>query len=94
MIIDDFHFQSIGALPVKADAVLGVDTDAVLASSVMLQGFEMVAANGGEVLKPGGSVEDVQAPFGLAFDGAVLPASESEEDGSGVGTAEGFDQRR
>lgn len=86
MIIDDFHFQDVGTLPAEADTVLVVDADAVLADPVEFQGFEVVAADGGEVMKARGGIEDVEAAFGLAFDGSKLPASESEEDGSGVGT--------
>ncbi len=49
MVIDDFDFGRLSFVPDKTYSELVVDSDAVLADSVMFQGFEFVSGQGAQV---------------------------------------------
>ena len=51
MIIRNFDFVCATLFPFKADAVLIVDTDAVLTAAVSFQGFQMVSRRHAKIVQ-------------------------------------------
>ncbi len=45
MVIHEFNVKNVNALPTKADAVLVIDADAVLPSTIGMQLFKTVTAH-------------------------------------------------
>jgi hypothetical protein len=60
VIIHDFHFVRFRFAPHKADAVLIVDSNAVLALAVALQGFQPVACRLTKIVEAIGVIEYLQ----------------------------------
>jgi hypothetical protein len=57
MVVGNLDVEGVSILPAEADAVLVVDSDAVLPFSVALQGFELVAGNRGQIAQRGCAVQ-------------------------------------
>ena len=51
MVIHNFHVQRVFALPAEANSPLVIDADAVLASAVVFQGFQVVAVRRAQVIQ-------------------------------------------
>jgi len=49
MVIDDFHLERVSIRPLKADAPLLVDADAVLTLAVTLESFELIRRRDHEI---------------------------------------------
>ena len=63
MIVHDLHVVGIPVMPDEADAVLIVDPDAVLPSSVACQRFEAIARERGEIAELPSSMQLLQFPL-------------------------------
>ena len=64
MIIDDLDCFRTAICPLKAQTVLIVDTNAVVAGALTSQGFKPVAGRGAKRIKPCRSVQLIQLPAG------------------------------
>jgi len=60
VVVDDFNIHCLAATPSKANSVLVVDTDAVLAFSVATESFKPVARRCAEIVQCCGEVQSVQ----------------------------------
>ena len=49
MVVGNFHIASVSFHPPETKTILAVDSDAVLPLPIILQGFELVAGNRGQV---------------------------------------------
>jgi hypothetical protein len=56
----------MAVLPSECDAILLVDAHAVATGSIALHLFQAIASGNREILKPGGSVEQLQLPLGTS----------------------------
>ena len=67
MVIDNLNIDRAGRVlrPLKANPPLIIDTDAVLALPVALEGFQPIAGKGGEVFQARRRVQAVEPRFGL-----------------------------
>jgi hypothetical protein len=67
MVVDYFHvFGVVSALwPLKTNAPLPVDTDAVLPLAIAARRLKVVAGKGGKILQGRCRLENAKAPFGL-----------------------------
>jgi hypothetical protein len=74
MVVDYFHvFGAVGAFwPLKTNAPLLVDTDAVLPLAITAKRFKVVAGKGGKILQGCCRLENAKAPFGLMAKGVEL----------------------
>ena len=66
MVVNDFHILRSGVGPAEADAVLVVDSDAVLSCPISGQWFESIPRRRSEVLQFFGLVELVELSLGHA----------------------------
>jgi hypothetical protein len=67
MVIDDLYVFRVVVLPAKADAILIVDANAVVAFAVFDERFEMVSGRHFKVIERNGRVQDRQfLPGGAA----------------------------
>jgi hypothetical protein len=64
MIIDDFYFKRIFALPLEAKPPPVVDSDAVLSGPVAPQGFQAVAGRGAQIIQAPGLIQQQQLSAG------------------------------
>ena len=54
MIVDDLYVFGTVVSPAEADAILVVDSDAVLSAAISFQGLEPVARRDAQIVKDGG----------------------------------------
>ena len=73
VIIHNFYVVRISVPPHKADAVLVVDADAVLADTVALECLEAVARRNSKVVEPTGDLELAQLSPGDGLEGHETP---------------------
>lgn len=62
MVVHNFHFEGVFALPAEAEAPLIVDADAVLASPVTFQCFQPVAGRSAQIVQAPRLVQQHQFP--------------------------------
>jgi hypothetical protein len=74
MVVDYFHvFGAVGAFwPLKTNAPLLVDTDAVLPLAIAAERFKVIAGKGGKILQGYCRLKNAKAPFGLMAKGVEL----------------------
>lgn len=70
MIINNFDFISVAALPTKANPPLVIDANAVLPVPVTLQRLEPIPRRAGQILKDDGAVQLPQLSLSNPLDGA------------------------
>ena len=81
MVIHDLHLMSIAIAPNEANAILVVDSNAVLASPVAAQGFESVAREGPQVFQPMCGMKLPQFPLRHPGDAPESPRGLAEKEG-------------
>ena len=91
MVVRDLHIVRGAFPPAKAYPILIVDTDAVLAFSVSLESFQMVARGNTQVAQSDGGIEQEQFPKRHDCDTAPLRDPSFVEEIFGVPVPEGTD---
>ena len=64
MVVNDLHGVSVTVAPTEADALLFIDSNALLAGPVPGQGLQSVTGQCGQVAQRGGAVGLIELPFG------------------------------
>lgn len=74
MVVDYFHiFGAVGAFgPLKTNAPLLVDTDAMLPLAIAAKRLKVVAGKGSKILQGCCRLDNAKAPFGLMAKGVEL----------------------
>ena len=88
VIVDNLHPVDVPVVPHEANAILIVDTETVLATSVAGERFESVAGEGGEVTKLTRGVQLLQFALGDPSDLLQTPTEGAREERLGVGILE------
>jgi hypothetical protein len=88
VVVHDLYSLRPDGSPAKANAVLIVDADAVLAGTVALQSLEAVAWRNPEVVEPTGDLELSEFASSDRLDGDETPNPPSAGEGFGVGISE------
>jgi hypothetical protein len=91
VVIHDFNIFCPRFRPMKADAPLIVDTNAILAGAVTLECFQSIAGRYPQVLKSAGNFELSQLPSGYRCDIHEALNADAFWERFGIGTLEGFD---
>jgi hypothetical protein len=86
VVVHDLNILGASNRPPKADAVLVVDTDAVLACAIALESLQPIAWRNPEVVEPAGDIELPElAPCDrLEADEALHPNATSQSPSVGV----------
>jgi hypothetical protein len=89
VVVHNFDVVSVPLAPAKADAVLIVDSDAVLSGPVSFKSFQSVAWTGGKIAQGRSDVQGVQpsAGDGLDIDKTDDTLSSAKQP-FGIGTSE------
>jgi len=88
VVIDDLHVAGISVVPDKANAVLVVDSDAMLAASIASEGLEPVTGEGCQITELAGGVQLLQLPLGDTGDPLQPSAEPAGEECLGLGILE------
>jgi len=94
VVINNLNFISVSVPPLKADAPLVVDADAVLAFAISLQPLQPISWKRRKGSDIRCRIEHVQLAKSRALDGPEPPHRVSAEEALGFGAAEGPDHRR
>ena len=88
MIIDDLHVVGVPVVPDEADAVLIVDPNAVLATSIAGERLESVAGEGCQITELACCMQLLQLPLGDTSDLLQAAAEPAREERLGLGILE------
>src|ERR1035438_2042591 len=93
VVIHYLDFVRVAVTPGEADLPTIVDPNAMLASPVPFQCFQVISTNGSQIGETRGGVQPAQPLACLLFDPAKLPAAKSLVDRLGFRASERADHR-
>jgi hypothetical protein len=91
MIVDDLNLVCVPLAPNKTEPPLVVDPDAVLSSSIAVQGFQTIPRRSNQVSQFRSAVQLPKLPARDMLDGLKTPAWLSAVKSPGFGRAERLD---